>query len=162
MSLCYCGSEKEYEQCCGPVLAGEQQPVTAADLMRARYSAFASQAIEFLTESLHPAHRHDHDAAATRRWAEQSDWIGLEIVSTEDGGEGDEEGVVEFIATFKEKGVVRRHHEKSQFKKDNGRWYFVDGKMVLPQTQVHESPKVGRNDPCPCGSGKKYKKCCGR
>jgi len=29
------------------------------------------------------------------------------------------------------------------------------------QTVVHEGPKVGRNDPCPCGSGKKYKKCCG-
>ena len=27
---------------------------------------------------------------------------------------------------------------------------------------VHAEPKVGRNDPCPCGSGKKYKKCCGR
>jgi preprotein translocase subunit SecA len=24
------------------------------------------------------------------------------------------------------------------------------------------APKVGRNDPCPCGSGKKYKQCCGR
>ena len=29
------------------------------------------------------------------------------------------------------------------------------------QTVVHEGPKIGRNDPCPCGSGKKYKKCCG-
>jgi preprotein translocase subunit SecA len=29
------------------------------------------------------------------------------------------------------------------------------------QTVRRESPKVGRNDPCPCGSGKKYKKCCG-
>jgi uncharacterized protein YecA (UPF0149 family) len=28
-------------------------------------------------------------------------------------------------------------------------------------TFIHSSPKVGRNDPCPCGSGKKYKKCCG-
>jgi preprotein translocase subunit SecA len=27
---------------------------------------------------------------------------------------------------------------------------------------VKSEPKVGRNDPCPCGSGKKYKKCCGR
>jgi preprotein translocase subunit SecA len=26
---------------------------------------------------------------------------------------------------------------------------------------VRDAPKVGRNDPCPCGSGKKYKKCCG-
>ena len=29
------------------------------------------------------------------------------------------------------------------------------------ETVVHEGPRVGRNDPCPCGSGKKYKKCCG-
>lgn len=28
-------------------------------------------------------------------------------------------------------------------------------------TIVHDGPKIGRNDPCPCGSGKKYKKCCG-
>jgi uncharacterized protein YecA (UPF0149 family) len=27
--------------------------------------------------------------------------------------------------------------------------------------QVHAATQVGRNDPCPCGSGKKYKKCCG-
>ena len=30
------------------------------------------------------------------------------------------------------------------------------------QTVRREAPKVGRNDPCPCGSGKKYKHCCGR
>lgn len=31
---------------------------------------------------------------------------------------------------------------------------------AVPQQQVSKSPAVGRNDPCPCGSGKKYKKCC--
>ena len=30
------------------------------------------------------------------------------------------------------------------------------------ETIVRGQPKVGRNDPCPCGSGKKFKKCCGR
>ncbi len=29
------------------------------------------------------------------------------------------------------------------------------------ETVVHDGPRIGRNDPCPCGSGKKYKKCCG-
>ncbi|MET0094083.1 MAG: YchJ family protein [Sedimenticola sp.] len=162
MSQCPCGSGKVFDSCCGPVLSGEVPAATAEALMRSRYSAFVTGSVDFLTESLHPAHRHDHDAAATRRWAEQSDWLGLEIVSTEAGGEKDEEGKVEFIATFKEKGMVRRHHEMSSFKKDQGRWYYVDGKLVMPETQVHEGPKVGRNDPCPCGSGKKYKKCCGR
>ena len=33
---------------------------------------------------------------------------------------------------------------------------------VGKQKTVKKGNKVGRNDPCPCGSGKKYKKCCGR
>ena len=44
---------------------------------------------------------------------------------------------------------------------------LVDGKYSekeggMNKTVVNEGPKVGRNDPCPCGSGKKYKNCCGR
>ena len=40
----------------------------------------------------------------------------------------------------------------------------VDGEQAppaKPQTVVREAPKIGRNDPCPCGSGKKYKQCHG-
>lgn len=158
MSSCPCGSGKAFANCCSPIISGQEKAATPEALMRSRYSAFATGEAEFLTQSLHPEHRHDHDADATKRWAENSDWLGLEIVSSE---AGDEEGMVEFIATFKEKGIVRRHHEKSQFKKDGGDWYFVDGQVVPPATQVKSGPKVGRNDPCPCGSGKKYKKCCG-
>ncbi len=44
---------------------------------------------------------------------------------------------------------------------------LVDGKLSpkeggLNKTVVNEAPKIGRNDPCPCGSGKKYKNCCGK
>jgi hypothetical protein len=35
-------------------------------------------------------------------------------------------------------------------------------KHLLPLPSDDENKKVGRNDPCPCGSGKKYKKCCGK
>ena len=41
----------------------------------------------------------------------------------------------------------------------------LDGGRLFPnkiETFRREAPKVGRNDPCPCGSGKKYKKCCGK
>lgn len=41
----------------------------------------------------------------------------------------------------------------------------LEGGRLLPrkvETFRREAPKVGRNDPCPCGSGKKYKKCCGQ
>ncbi len=163
MSHCPCGSGLEFDACCGPILAGERPAATAEALMRARYSAFATVQTAFLTDSLHPAHRHDHDEAATRRWAEESDWLGLEVVATEAGGEQDQEGMVEFIASYRDRsGVVRRYHERSSFRREQGRWYFVDGRLVPPKTEVHAGPKVGRNDPCPCGSGKKYKKCCGR
>ncbi|MBR6014599.1 MAG: SEC-C domain-containing protein, partial [Firmicutes bacterium] len=40
-------------------------------------------------------------------------------------------------------------------------WRFIDGKMDTGEPYRREEPKIGRNDPCPCGSGKKYKKCCG-
>ena len=59
------------------------------------------------------------------------------------------------------KGDELAHHEVATFRKVEDRWYFVDGKMAKHETFVRQAPKVGRNDPCPCGSGKKYKKCCG-
>jgi len=162
MSLCYCGSGREFDACCGPVLSGDQPAITAEALMRARYSAYQVGNIAFLGESLHPDFRHDWDEPATRRWAEQAEWHGLEILATDKGGEEDTEGVVEFVASYTEKGQLKRHHELSLFRKERGTWYYVDGKMPKPQTVKREAPKVGRNDPCPCGSGKKYKKCCGR
>ncbi len=162
MSQCYCGSGKDFSDCCEPVLNGSSQAETAEALMRARYSAFAAQQAEFLHESLHPDHRHDHDLAATRKWAENSQWLGLEIVAVEAGGLNDDAGQVEFIATYKESGLVHPYHELSNFRKLDGVWYYLDGDLVLPKTETRTQPKVGRNAPCPCGSGKKYKKCCGR
>jgi SEC-C motif-containing protein len=162
MTQCYCGSGSEFSDCCEPILDGVRSAQSAEALMRARYSAFAVNQAEFLHQSLHPDHRADHDLAATRRWAEQSKWLGLEVVETQAGSQNDDEGKVEFIATYKEDGVIRHHREISSFKKVDGVWYFVDGQLVKPKTEVRDQPKIGRNEPCPCGSGKKYKKCCGR
>jgi SEC-C motif-containing protein len=161
MVACYCGSGSEFEVCCGPVVSGDSQAQTAEALMRARYSAFVTRQIDFLHASLHPEHRQDHDVEATRRWAEKADWLGLQIVNTQAGGTGDEQGSVEFIATYKQDGVVKPHHEISRFSRQDGVWYYVDGDLVMPKTNTRDKPKVGRNDPCPCGSGKKFKKCCG-
>ena len=80
---------------------------------------------------------------------------------TEDGGEKDTTGVVEFVANYEVEGNAVRHHEISDFRRVEGEWFFRDGKEI-PVTVWRDTPKVGRNDPCPCGSGKKYKKCHGR
>ncbi|VFQ45566.1 YchJ family protein [Desulfoluna butyratoxydans] len=161
MEPCPCGLDAAYDTCCGPIIRGEKAAETAEQLMRARYSAYAKVETDFLKESIHPDKRHTHDERQTKNWAAKSEWFNLEVVRTDKGGEGDETGQVEFIANYAVKGEKARHHELASFVKVEGAWYFDDGVGVVPETVVRQGPKVGRNDPCPCGSGKKFKKCCG-
>ena len=95
-------------------------------------------------------------------WSSQSQWQGLDIISAEQGQAGDKQGFVEFVAHFVMDGETRAHRERSLFRFDeaDGRWYFVEEANRKPAPIV-KGDQPGRNDPCPCGSGKKYKKCCG-
>jgi SEC-C motif-containing protein len=161
MKACPCGSGLGYEECCRPLIAGERKAQTAEQVMRSRYSAYVEKEIPYLRSSLHPDHRGDFDEKSSRAWAEGSEWHSLEIVKTVGGGPDDDEGEVEFIASFSQKGVRADHRELATFARSGGEWFFVDGKEVKAQPVVRAAPKVGRNDPCPCGSGKKHKKCCG-
>jgi len=164
MSACPCGTDSSFENCCGPFLAGSSKPESAEKLMRSRYSAFARGDVGYIKKTLAPEMHGDFDEDSVKQWAENSKWKGLKIVSTQQGQAADTKGVVQFVATFESDGVLYEHHETSQFRKDgSGQWLFVDGegeqKRVTTQ-HVRTGPKVGRNDPCPCGSGKKFKKCC--
>lgn len=139
---------------------GKGTPETAEELMKSRYAAYTVGNIDYIMETHDPATREGISVEETEEWAKSSEWLGLEIISTEGGSPSDDQGIVEFKATYREAGEVQVHHEKSAFVKIEGKWYY-HGWMPLQQTIVKEK-KVGRNDPCPCGSGKKYKKCCGK
>lgn len=130
--------------------------------MRARYTSYATGEIPFLKTSSVPAVQEEFDEAASRAWSRAATWHGLEIISTEKGTENDDTGVVEFRAVYTARGEFCNHHEVATFVKDADGWKFEDGEMVGETPIVREEPKIGRNDPCPCGSGKKYKKCCGK
>lgn len=159
--ICPCDTGKPFSECCGPALEGRTRPATAADLMRSRYTAFVRQEIDYLMKTLSPARIKDTDRAGVEEWARDTEWAGLEIVAAEKGGPQDETGQVEFKAKFREKGELKEHHELASFVRMEGAWVFDDG-VPPPVKQVrHEGPRIGRNDPCPCGSGKKYKKCHG-
>lgn len=161
MEMCPCGSGRTYEDCCRPLITGEVPAKTAEQVMRSRYSAYVKVEVDYLFDTTHPDHRQGYDHKGTKVWAENSRWEGLEILDSRAGGEEDRDGDVEFIATYREKGLRKQHHERAHFKKIDDRWYFTDGTAVAQKTIVRGEPKVGRNDPCPCGSGKKFKKCCG-
>lgn len=139
--------------------------------MRARYTAHVLGDIGFIRDTLAPKARKDFNEKEVREWALESEWRGLEVI----GAQGNE---VEFVAKYKPKGEEKgfEHHEVATFVKDakTGQWLFVDGDAHVHQEGeghhdhherqepiVREGPKTGRNDPCTCGSGKKFKKCCG-
>ncbi len=163
---CPCDSNREFNKCCEPFLKAEAWPDTAEELMRSRYTAHVLADIPYIKKTLAPESQKDFDAEGTRKWAAESKWHGLKIHSTEAGGTSDKKAFVEFTAIYEQDGERVEHHERSRFRRnDAGHWLFVDAETpdfaketIVPITR--EAPKVGRNDPCPCGSGKKFKKCC--
>lgn len=156
---CVCGIGDSTETHCLPIIKGKKLAKTAEELMRARYSAYALEEVDFIMESHTEEAGTDVDRESTAQWSKQSEWLSLEVLATEGGGEGDSEGTVEFLAKYKVKNVVVEHRERATFEKHGDKWLFADGEQIAGPLVKREEPKVGRNDPCPCGSGKKYKKC---
>jgi SEC-C motif domain protein len=158
---CPCTSGRSFADCCSPFLSGAAQPATAEALMRSRYCAYALNQIDYISATDHPTRRGDFDRGAATEWATKSQWHGLEVVATQGGGPADEQGVVEFVAKFSIGGKAQQHRERSTFARVDGRWYYVDGSAPAQKPFKNEAPALGRNDPCHCGSGKKFKKCHG-
>lgn len=161
MKVCHCGSGKNYNECCEKLIKGKSVAVTAEELMRARYSAFVEHEVDFIMNTVSPDQPNAMTKDAVKKWAESTEWKRLEIISTEKGGKDDSTGMVEFKAYSAVENTIQVHHEKAKFIKKGKKWLFEDGEPVSPEQIKREAPKTGRNDPCPCGSGKKYKKCCG-
>lgn len=127
--------------------------------MRARYSAFVTGAIDFIVASTHSRTRNEIDLSFIRDWSQNSVWRGLQIFETKVINEN--KAFVSFEAQFTQNGQEQRHREKSLFEREDGQWRFVTGDELKNPTVRYDTPPPGRNEPCPCGSGKKYKKCHG-
>ncbi|MBT7608480.1 MAG: YchJ family protein [Bacteriovoracaceae bacterium] len=161
MAICACGSGNQYKECCEKYITGIENAPTAELLMRSRYTAFTNGNIDYLFETHHESTQESLDRSEVEAWSRDSQWEGLTIKNIENGQTNDTSGSVEFIAEFRIGGVLQKHHENASFKKEeDGKWYFHDGKTEN-QPFARSGVKVGRNDPCICGSGKKFKKCCG-
>ncbi len=160
MEKCPCGSGLLLKECCEPYIRNTKEAETPEKLMRARYTAFVKSEIDFIMDTVLASKKHEFNRKHIEKWAEESIWYGLDIVKTDKGAALDSEGNVEFKATYSQNGMKVTHHENASFKKEDGKWFLEDGEMVTTGQIVNEE-KIGRNDPCPCGSGKKFKKCCG-
>lgn len=122
---CHCGASAQFEHCCGPLLRGEQVADTAERLMRSRYSAFVVGDESYLRATWHPETR-----PSRVRFSADLNWLGLKIISCQAGLPADTEGMVEFVARSKQGGRATRMHERSAFRKLDGRWYYLRGEHL--------------------------------
>ena len=148
-ALCPCQSLLSYEDCCGRFHSGNMFPETAEQLMRSRYSAFVLKNIPYIVQTTVPSQQTLLDEKALQDWADETQWLGLEIVKAETLTKT--QSAVEFKAHFQGNEQPQVHHEHSLFVKIDGRWYFVDPTVPLPSNK----------QPCVFGSGKKFKHSCG-
>ena len=142
---CYCGSKKKFSECCEVFLKGSSKPLTPQELMRSRYSAYVTGDGRYIVNTAVKEQRYEDDIELIKEYSRSVEWLGLEIVYAE-------KNMVEFKAYYRDANSIKVQHEKSEFIFENGAWLYKDGKLL--------NSKIERNMPCPCGSGKKYKKCC--
>ena len=133
-------------------------PKTARELLEARYQAFVDGNIEFVFESHHPETKKNLDRQALEEWSKESKWLGLTV---EDERVEGEKTFLTFTVRYSRGAETLNHREFAEFRLDEGRWMYFDSEFPKPETIRRDGEKVGRNDPCPCGSGKKFKKCHG-
>jgi len=144
-SYCACASQKSYINCCQPYHQGAKAP-TAEALMRSRFSAFVLKLEDYLLTSWHSSTR-----PTELDLSNSPDWVSLRILDT---NESKTQSQVHFQAIYRLNCGWGYLEEVSTFVKEHNCWYYLKGNTsegIL---------KPGRNEPCPCGSGKKYKTCC--
>ncbi len=156
MALCPCCSNAEYERCCGPIISGVPAQTPEA-LVRSRYTAFFMRNLDYVSRTHAREIRDDFNRAEAERLAEDCQFRGLRIHSAR---EMDDTAEVEFVVQFyQEKKIVTRG-SASRFRRENGEWFYISSKPAQHIINTN-NPKIGRNESCLCGSGKKFKKCCG-
>ncbi|WP_131779537.1 YchJ family protein [Legionella bozemanae] len=156
MSSCPCGSQNTYELCCGLYIDNKQLPETPEQLMRSRYTAYSMGKMDYIKNTMKGKALTGFNEIEAEQWAKSVTWIDLEVMHQ--SMSGPDKGFVEFTARFSEHDQIKFIHELSEFHKENGRWFYIDGVHKEKLNKISK-PKVARNAPCPCGSGKKFKNC---
>ncbi len=147
---CPCLSGKPYANCCEPLHQANHGANTAESLMRSRYSAFCLGHANYLLTTLHPSKRRPDELKQIENTINTTTWLGLKIL---DHKQANDLAEVEFVAFYKD-APFGQLHERSRFTREAGQWFYHDG-VFMPDI------KLGRNEPCFCGSGTKFKHCHG-
>lgn len=154
-ALCPCGSQGSYQSCCAPYITYRSKAEKPEALMRSRYTAYTQANIEYIKKTMIGRALDDFDANSASRWAQRIHWLKLEVIDAPQVADSDTVGFVEFIAHYIDGDKMCAMHERSEFHKQGDQWFYASGMGHTDSTVK----TVGRNELCPCESGKKFKKC---
>ena len=157
---CYCGLAEPFATCCQPFINGIKFASTAEQLMRSRYSAYATKASDYLFHTTASGSQQNNSKKAIKEWAEQTQWLQLTIEKAESINlskfDPKRLPAVQFTALYLHQRILYKLTECSFFTVEHQHWKYVSGNILVDcQLTI---PK--RNEFCFCGSEKKFKRCC--
>ncbi len=152
-NYCPCGSMKTVKHCCEPLIRGITMPESPEALMRSRYSAYVLQDYAYILDTYSSASQKKHTVEEIEQSGKGTIWLGLNVLSS---FAMQSEGEVEFVAYYKINNECYQMHEHSYFVFESDRWKYDKGEILHKTGKL----KLSRNQPCICGSGQKYKRCC--
>lgn len=157
---CYCGEKVNFKECCQPIINGDRVAQTPNELMRSRYSAYATKNACYIFATYASSQQANNQVTDIKAWAEETTWLSLTVhtaseLTIEQASENSIE-TVQFTATYINAHAIYSMTELSRFLIENNQWRYLDGEV-----NAHKKiRKIKSNEPCPCLSGKKYKRCC--
>ncbi|AGH44923.1 YchJ family protein [Paraglaciecola psychrophila] len=152
---CTCGNELTYEVCCKPIIDGKVAAKDAETLMRSRFSAYSLKNYRYILQTYILAQRSKLTISELADSSEDTQWLSLQVIAHYSQVNMAQ---VEFKAFYQIHNSYYVMHEISDFVFEAGKWLYADGVIKKDSGELSQE----RNSQCLCGSGKKYKKCCGR
>ncbi|MEY8198861.1 MAG: YchJ family metal-binding protein [Colwellia sp.] len=158
--LCPCGSTLLFNACCQRYITQKTYPSTAEQLMRSRFSAYATKKSQYIFETYAAVQRLKQSVIEIQTWADECIWLALKIHESE-------KNTVDFSAYYVVDNTLCELREKSNFTLEQGQWRYIDGNITVN----NEIVSIKRNEVCPCNNyptawsvkkGKKFKHCCAK
>lgn len=146
---CPCCSGMHIESCCAPIIQNQALAKTPEELMRSRYTAYVLQKSDYILQSWDISYRPE-----SITFDNDVQWIHLEITESELKTGDENTGYVNYCATSICDDILIKMREKSTFVNKKGLWFYQQGQLKINRD------KISLNSNCPCGSKKKYKRCC--
>ena len=156
--LCPCGSSQFFSRCCQPYITKQQLPSTAEQLMRSRFSAYATKEASYIFDTYGAVAQRQQSVNDIQSWADECHWLALNIHQATTS-------TVDFSAYYLVNNILCELREKSNFSLEQGQWRYIDGDIIVN----NEMSMIKRNELCPCNlyptawsakQGKKFKHCC--